>query len=59
MCLHVYYKQVYLDGITGPVQFNEDGKRREIELEVLNLRNNKFEKVSRNEILALRNVCKR
>ncbi|XP_078376095.1 glutamate receptor 4-like isoform X2 [Oculina patagonica] len=38
-------KQVYLDGLTGPVQFNKFGKRREIELEVLNLRNNLFQRI--------------
>ena len=39
------YRQVSLDGVTGPVQFNEDGKRRETQLEILNLRNNSFKKV--------------
>ncbi|KAL9962102.1 hypothetical protein ACROYT_G031174 [Oculina patagonica] len=38
-------RKVYLDGITGPVQFNKYGKRREIELEILNLRNNSFKKI--------------
>ncbi|XP_078377925.1 glutamate receptor ionotropic, kainate 3-like [Oculina patagonica] len=38
-------KQVYLDGLTGPVQFNKFGKRREIELEVLNLRDNLFRRI--------------
>ncbi|KAL9962101.1 hypothetical protein ACROYT_G031173 [Oculina patagonica] len=42
---YFYYEQVYLDGLTGPVQFNEYGRRREIELEVLNLRNNSFERI--------------
>ena len=35
-----------MDGITGPVKFNENGERREIEFEILNLRNNTFKKVS-------------
>lgn len=39
------YKQVNLDGLTGPVQFSEYGTRRKINLDVLNLRNNSFFKV--------------
>ena len=31
--------------MTGPVQFTEDGYRKEIHLEILNLRNNSFQKV--------------
>ncbi|XP_078384338.1 glutamate receptor ionotropic, kainate 2-like isoform X1 [Oculina patagonica] len=38
-------KQVHLDGITGPVQINEYGKRKGIELEISNLRNNSFKKI--------------
>lgn len=38
-------KKVNLDGLTGPVQFSENGMRRNIELDVLNLRNNSFTKV--------------
>ncbi|XP_078382291.1 glutamate receptor 2-like [Oculina patagonica] len=38
-------KKVNLDGLTGPIQFNENGKRKEIELEILNLRNNSFKKI--------------
>ena len=49
VCVDFYYKQVHLDGLTGPVQFDEHGKRSEIELEILNLRNNSFEKVSKKE----------
>ena len=37
--------QVSLDGVTGHVQFDGDGRRRGIELEILNLRNNSFERV--------------
>ena len=40
------YQQVNIDGITGPVKFNEDGMRAEVELDILNLRNNSFVKVS-------------
>lgn len=40
------YPQVVLDGITGPIKFNDDGKRTGVELEILNLRNNFFKKVS-------------
>ena len=35
-----------MDGLTGPVKFSEDGKRTRVELEILNLRNNSFVKVS-------------
>ncbi|XP_078382294.1 glutamate receptor ionotropic, kainate 2-like [Oculina patagonica] len=38
-------RKVYLDGITGPVRFNENGMRREIELDILNLQNNSFQKI--------------
>ncbi|XP_078384348.1 glutamate receptor 4-like isoform X2 [Oculina patagonica] len=38
-------RKVSLDGLTGPVQFNTYGKRKGIELEVLNLRNNSFKKI--------------
>ncbi|XP_078383344.1 glutamate receptor ionotropic, kainate 2-like [Oculina patagonica] len=37
--------EVSLDGLTGPVKFNENGKRRKIELEILNLRNNLFKSI--------------
>ncbi|KAL9962089.1 hypothetical protein ACROYT_G031159 [Oculina patagonica] len=37
-------RKVNLDGLTGPVLFNEFGKRKEIELDILNLRNNVFER---------------
>ena len=39
--------QVNLDGITGEVKFDENGRRRGIQLslEILNLRNNSFKKV--------------
>ena len=37
--------QVYLYGITGEVKFDENGRRNGIHLEILNLRNNSFEKV--------------
>ncbi len=55
---YFYYEQVYLDGLTGPVQFNEYGRRREIELEVLNLRNNSFERVSRKKPCTVLEKCK-
>ena len=62
MCLYFYLEQVHLDGITGPVQFDEYGKRKEIDLEVLNLRNNFFERVSSKEVMLLKGklniVCK-
>ena len=38
--------QVNLDGLTGPINFNEYGKRKGVDLEILNLRNNSFKKVS-------------
>lgn len=41
------FMQVNLDGLTGPVQFNEYGNRKGINLEILNLQNNSFIKVSR------------
>ena len=34
-----------MDGLTGPIKFDENGKRKGIELEILNLRNNSFKKV--------------
>ena len=34
-----------MDGLTGPIKFDENGKRTGIELEILNLRNNSFKKV--------------
>lgn len=60
MCPRFFFvfKQVSLDGLTGPVKFNENGKRRKIELEILNLRNNLFKSVSSKEILDHRNVWK-
>lgn len=42
----VILSQVKLNGSTGPIHFNEYGKRKGIELEILNLRNNSFQKVS-------------
>ena len=44
---HFFFMQVNLDGLTGPVQFNEYGNRKGINLEILNLQNNSFIKVSR------------
>ncbi|XP_068737794.1 glutamate receptor 2-like isoform X1 [Montipora capricornis] len=38
-------KKVNIDGITGPVKFDDDGKRTTVELEILNLRNNSFVKI--------------
>ncbi|XP_068704921.1 glutamate receptor 2-like [Montipora foliosa] len=38
-------KKVNIDGITGPVKFDDDGKRTAVELEILNLRNNSFVKI--------------
>ena len=35
-----------MGGITGPVKFGKDGKRTGVEVEILNLRNNSFVKVS-------------
>ena len=40
-----FFPQVNLDGITGEVKFDENGRRRGIQLEILNLRNNSFKKV--------------
>ena len=42
MCI----RQVNFDGITGSVRFNEDGERAEVQLEILNLRNDSFQQVS-------------
>ena len=36
-----------MDGSTGPIKFDENGKRKGIQLEILNLRNNSFKKVRR------------
>lgn len=41
----VIFQQVNFIGLTGPVQFDERGKRTEIALDILNLRNNSFQKV--------------
>lgn len=38
-------KKVNLDGITGPIQFDENGERKGVELQILNLRNNTFKKI--------------
>ncbi|XP_078384274.1 glutamate receptor ionotropic, kainate 3-like isoform X2 [Oculina patagonica] len=38
-------KKVKFKGLTGPVQFDESGKRTEIALDVLNLRNNSFQRI--------------
>ncbi|XP_020619404.1 glutamate receptor 4-like [Orbicella faveolata] len=38
--------QAKLNDSTGPIHFNEYGKRKGIELDILNLRNNSFQKVS-------------
>ena len=35
-----------MTGLTGPVQFDQSGRRTEIELEIMNLRNNSFQGVS-------------
>lgn len=35
-----------MDGLTGPIHFDKYGTRRDIELEILNLRNNSFKNVS-------------
>ena len=43
---HNIYQQVNFDGVTGPVRFNKDGKREGVRLEILNLRNDSFRKVS-------------
>ena len=40
------YQQVNFDGVTGPVRFSQDGKRAGAQLEILNLRNGSFRKVS-------------
>jgi len=40
-------KKVNLDGITGEVQFDENGRRNGIQLEILNLRNNSFKKIGK------------
>lgn len=47
-CLTIllFYKQASLDGLTGPIHFSEDGARTKIELDILNLRNDSFKKVS-------------
>lgn len=38
-------RKVNLDGLTGAIHFNEYGKRKGIELEILNLRNNSLVKI--------------
>ncbi|XP_067046394.1 glutamate receptor 2-like isoform X1 [Acropora muricata] len=38
-------KKVHLNGITGEVKFDENGRRNGIHLEILNLRNNSFKKI--------------
>ena len=43
---HNIYQQVTFDGVTGPVRFSQDGKRAGAQLEILNLRNSSFRKVS-------------
>lgn len=43
--LLIYIEQISLDGLTGPVNFNEYGQRKKTDLEILNLRNNSFKKV--------------
>ena len=43
---HKIYQQVNFDGVTGPVRFSQDGKRAGAKLEILNLRNGSFRKVS-------------
>ena len=43
---HNIYQQVNFDGVTGPVRFSQDGKRAGVRLEILNLRNDSFRKVS-------------
>ena len=48
--LSSHIQQVNIDGITGPVKFDDDGKRTAVELEILNLRNNSFVKVSYSSI---------
>ena len=45
-CLPFVCEQVNLDGATGNIEFNEKGKRTGVELDILNLRNNSFVKVS-------------
>lgn len=43
----IILSQAKLNGSTGPIHFNEYGKRKgRTELEILNLRNNSFQKVS-------------
>ena len=39
-----------MNGSTGPIQFNEYGKREGIELEIVNLRNNSFKTVSNHAV---------
>lgn len=38
--------QVGMEGLTGPVHFDDYGKRRGINLEIINLRGNSFTKVN-------------
>ncbi|XP_067046387.1 glutamate receptor 4-like isoform X2 [Acropora muricata] len=40
-------KKVNLDGITGEVQFDQNGRRNGIHLEILNLQNNSFKKIGK------------
>ena len=45
LCFSSFLK-VDIAGITGPVQFDENGRRIVSRLDILNLRNNSFKKVS-------------
>ncbi|XP_015751901.1 PREDICTED: glutamate receptor ionotropic, kainate 3-like isoform X2 [Acropora digitifera] len=38
-------REASLDGLTGPLHFSEDGARTNIEMDILNLRNNSFKKI--------------
>ena len=47
-----------MDGVTGPVQFDEHGRRRVVAMDILNLRNNSFKVVS-NQVRLSSHLIKR
>ena len=56
VCLVFVLKQVKFEGFTGSVQFDDSGKRTQISLEILNLRNSSFQKV-RNTVDRIKDYC--
>ena len=56
VCLVFVFNQVKFEGFTGSVQFDDSGKRTQISLEILNLRNSSFQKV-RNTVDRIKDYC--